>query len=52
MSFCQEERQGGEVRKAKALSQDTLSETARIESKYLSRIEMGGCYPSIAVLVT
>lgn len=39
-----------ELRKAKALSQDKLSEMARIESKYLSRIEMGGCYPSVAVL--
>lgn len=39
-----------ELRKAVGLSQDLLSEKVGIESKYLSRIEVGKCYPSIDVL--
>lgn len=39
-----------ELRRAKGLSQDMLSEVVGIESKYLSRIETGGCYPSMDVL--
>ncbi|MDD2499606.1 MAG: helix-turn-helix transcriptional regulator [Geobacter sp.] len=39
-----------ELRKAKGFSQDQLSETVAIESNYLSRIEVGGCYPSLDVL--
>lgn len=40
-----------ELRKIKNLTQDKLAEKAGIEStKYLSRIEVGGCYPSLDVL--
>lgn len=39
-----------ELRKAAGLSQDQLSEKVAIESNYLSRIEVGGCYPSLDVL--
>jgi len=39
-----------ELRKAIELSQDQLSEKIGIESKYLSRIEVGKCYPSMEVI--
>jgi transcriptional regulator with XRE-family HTH domain len=39
-----------ELRKAIGLSQDSLSEKIGIESKYLSRIEVGKCYPSMEVI--
>lgn len=39
-----------ELRKIADLSQEQLSARVDIESKYLSRIEVGGCYPSLEVL--
>lgn len=39
-----------ELRKQAGLSQDQLAERVGIEPKYLSRIEVGGCYPSVVVL--
>lgn len=39
-----------ELRKRYNLTQDDLAEKVGIESKYLSRIEVGGCYPSLEVL--
>lgn len=40
-----------ELRKAKRLSQDVLSEKADLSSKYISRIEMGQHFPSINTLI-
>jgi transcriptional regulator with XRE-family HTH domain len=39
-----------ELRKAKGLSQEELSEKVGIDSKHLSRIEVGKSYPSIDTL--
>lgn len=39
-----------ELRKAKGLSQDRLSEEIDIDSKHLSRIEVGKNYPSLDTL--
>jgi transcriptional regulator with XRE-family HTH domain len=39
-----------EIRKAAGLSQEELSVKIGIEAKYISRIETGGCYPSVDVL--
>jgi transcriptional regulator with XRE-family HTH domain len=39
-----------ELRKLKGLTQDKLSELVSIESKHLSRIEVGGSYPSLDTL--
>ncbi len=36
-----------ELRKARGLSQDQLSEEINIDSKHLSRIEVGNSYPSL-----
>lgn len=39
-----------ELRKAKGLSQEKLSEKVGIDSKHLSRIEVGKSYPSLDTL--
>lgn len=39
-----------ELRSATGLTQAIFSEKVGIESKYLSRIEVGSCYPSLEVL--
>ncbi len=39
-----------ELRKAKGLSQDELSEKINIDPKHLSRIEVGKSYPSLDTL--
>jgi len=39
-----------ELRKAKGLSQEELSEKVGIDSKHLSRIEVGKSYPSLDTL--
>lgn len=39
-----------ELRKAKRLSQDELSEKINIDPKHLSRIEVGKSYPSLDTL--
>jgi transcriptional regulator with XRE-family HTH domain len=39
-----------ELRKAKKLSQDQLSEKINIDPKHLSRIEVGKSYPSLDTL--
>ena len=39
-----------ELRKKKGLSQEQLSEQIEIDSKHLSRIEVGKSYPSIQTL--
>ncbi len=39
-----------ELRKAKKLSQDKLSEQIGIDPKHLSRIEVGSSYPSLSTL--
>jgi len=39
-----------ELRKAKRLSQDQLSEKINIDPKHLSRIEVGKSYPSLDTL--
>jgi transcriptional regulator with XRE-family HTH domain len=39
-----------ELRKARRLSQDQLSEKVNIDPKHLSRIEVGKSYPSLATL--
>lgn len=39
-----------ELRKAKKLSQDKLSEQVDIDPKHLSRIEVGSSYPSLNTL--
>lgn len=39
-----------ELRKAKLLSQEQLSEKINIDSKHLSRIEVGNSYPSMDTL--
>lgn len=39
-----------ELRKAKGLSQDALAEKVGIDPKHLSRIEVGGSYPSFETL--
>ena len=39
-----------ELRKAKGLSQNSLSEKVDIETKHLSRIEVGKSYPSLDTL--
>ena len=39
-----------ELRKKKGLSQSELSEKIGVESKHLSRIEVGGSYPSFDTL--
>jgi transcriptional regulator with XRE-family HTH domain len=39
-----------ELRKAKGLSQDTLAERVGIDAKHLSRLEVGGSYPSLDTL--
>jgi len=39
-----------ELRKAKKLSQDKLSEQIGIDPKHLSRIEVGNSYPSLNTL--
>lgn len=36
-----------EIRKARGLSQEDLAERVGIEAKHLSRIEVGGSYPSL-----
>mgnify|MGYP001604532492 CR=1 FL=1 len=40
-----------EIRRAKGLSQEELSEKIGIDSKHLSRIEVGGSFPSLATLI-
>ncbi len=39
-----------ELRNARRLSQDQLSEKVGIDAKHLSRIEVGGSYPSLDTL--
>ncbi len=39
-----------EIRKAKGLSQEKLSEMVGIDAKHLSRIEVGGSFPSLDTL--
>lgn len=39
-----------ELRKAKGLSQDALAERVGIDSKHLSRLEVGGSFPSLDTL--
>lgn len=39
-----------EIRKAKGLSQDKLSEKVGIDAKHLSRIEVGRSFPSLDTL--
>jgi transcriptional regulator with XRE-family HTH domain len=39
-----------ELRRAKGLSQDKLSEKVDIDPKHLSRIEVGGSFPSLDTL--
>ena len=39
-----------EIRKAKGLSQEKLSEMIGIDAKHLSRIEVGGSFPSLDTL--
>lgn len=39
-----------ELRKAKRLSQDALAEHVGIDSKHLSRLEVGGSFPSLDTL--
>lgn len=39
-----------ELQKKKGLTQDTLSEMIDIDPKHLSRIEVGGSYPSLETL--
>jgi len=39
-----------ELRRAKKLSQDKLSEQIGIDPKHLSRIEVGSSYPSLSTL--
>ncbi len=39
-----------ELRKKKGLTQDKLSEMIDIDPKHLSRIEVGGSYPSLETL--
>lgn len=39
-----------EIRKAKGLSQEKLSEKIGIDAKHLSRIEVGGSFPSLDAL--
>jgi len=39
-----------ELRKDKGLTQDQLSETINIDPKHLSRIEVGGSFPSLDAL--
>ncbi len=39
-----------EIRKAKGLSQEKLSEKIGIDSKHLSRIEVGGSFPALNTL--
>lgn len=39
-----------ELRKGKGLSQDTLAEQVGIDTKYLSRLEVGRSYPSLDTL--
>lgn len=39
-----------EIRKVRGLSQDKLSEKVGIDAKHLSRIEVGGSFPSLDTL--
>lgn len=39
-----------EIRKTKGLSQEKLSEKVNIDAKHLSRIEVGGSFPSLDTL--
>jgi len=39
-----------ELRKTKGFSQDTLAERVGIDSKHLSRLEVGGGFPSLDTL--
>jgi transcriptional regulator with XRE-family HTH domain len=39
-----------ELRKSKGLSQDALAEQVGIDAKHLSRLEVGGSYPSLDTL--
>ncbi len=39
-----------ELRKARNLSQDALAERVGIDSKHLSRLEVGGSFPSLDTL--
>lgn len=39
-----------EIRKAKKLSQDALAERVGIDAKHLSRLEVGGSFPSLDTL--
>ncbi len=39
-----------EIRKAKGLSQDALAERVGIDAKHLSRLEVGGSFPSLDTL--
>lgn len=36
-----------ELRRSRGLSQDDLSGKVGVDSKYISRIEVGGCWPSL-----
>jgi len=40
-----------EIRKSRGISQENLSEEIEIDVKHLSRIEVGGSFPSLGVLV-
>lgn len=39
-----------EIRKAKKFSQEQLAEKVDVDPRYISRIELGKCYPSLETL--